>query len=122
MDKWSTECLEKVRSEGDKDEEYKNELNHLLENEEQEQNILHQEDGILYRKLKLWVPSRLRLEVCESEHDNKVAGHMGQDKTKELKRTNFWWPGMNDEIVKYIQSCPECQKNKAARHRSYGLL
>jgi hypothetical protein len=29
---------------------------------------------------------------------------------------------MNDEIVKYIQSCPQCQKNKAARHTSYGLL
>jgi hypothetical protein len=29
---------------------------------------------------------------------------------------------MNDEIVKYIHSCLERQKNKAARHKSYGLL
>jgi hypothetical protein len=29
---------------------------------------------------------------------------------------------MNDEIIKYIQSCPECQRNKAARHKAYGLL
>jgi hypothetical protein len=75
--KWSTEFVEKLTSEGEKDEEYKKEFNHLLENEEQEQNILHQEEGILYRKLKLWVSSGLRLEVCESEHDSKVAGHMG---------------------------------------------
>jgi hypothetical protein len=81
--------LEKVRSEGEKDEEYKKELNHLLENQEQEQNILHQEEGILYRKLKLWVPSGLRLEVCESEHDSKVATHMGQDKTKSLYEETF---------------------------------
>jgi hypothetical protein len=35
---------------------------------------------------------------------------------------NFWWPEMNDEIVKYIQSCPQFQKNIAARHKSYELL
>jgi hypothetical protein len=42
------EFLDKVKSAGEKDEEYKKELNHLLENEEEEQNILHQENGILY--------------------------------------------------------------------------
>jgi hypothetical protein len=120
--KWSTEFLDNVRSEGELDDKYKKELNHLLENGEQDQNNLHQEEGILYRKLKLWVPSRLRLEVCESEYDSKVGCHMGQDETKELIRRNFWWPGMNDEIVKYILLCAECQNNKAARHKSYGLL
>jgi hypothetical protein len=65
-------------------------LNHLLENEEHEQNILYQEDGILYRKLKLWVPSGLRLEVCESEYDSKVASHIGQGKIKELIERYFW--------------------------------
>ena len=72
--------------------------------------------------MKLWVPCGLRKSVLESEHDSKVAGHMGQDKTKELVRRNFWWPRMDDDIVKYVQSCPECQKNKAARHQYYGLL
>jgi transposase InsO family protein len=47
---------------------------------------------------------------------------MGQDKMKELLRRNFWWPKMNEEIIKYVQSCPECQRNKAARHKAYGLL
>jgi hypothetical protein len=32
--KWSTEFLEKGRSEDEKDDEYKKELNHLLEHEE----------------------------------------------------------------------------------------
>jgi hypothetical protein len=70
--------------------------------EEKVQNILHQEDGVLFRKLKLWVPMGLRAEICGSENDMKVAGHMGQDKTRELIRQNFWWPGMNEEIIKYI--------------------
>jgi hypothetical protein len=29
---------------------------------------------------------------------------------------------MDEEIVEYIQSCLECQKNKTARHKPYGLL
>jgi transposase InsO family protein len=29
---------------------------------------------------------------------------------------------MNEDIIQYVQSCPECQKNKVARHKSYGLL
>jgi hypothetical protein len=77
---------------------------------------------VLYRKPKLWVPCGLRDSVLQSKHDSKVAGHMGQDETKELIRRNFWLPKMNKAIIKYIQSCPECQRNKAARHKAYGLL
>jgi transposase InsO family protein len=47
---------------------------------------------------------------------------MGEDKTKELIRRNFWWPKINEEIIRYVQSCPECQRNKAVRHKAYGLL
>jgi len=46
---------------------------------------------------------------------------MGQDKTIELIRRNFWWPKMNEQIIDYVRSCPECQKNKTARHQPYGL-
>jgi hypothetical protein len=47
MDKLDYRVLEKVRSKGKKDDEYTEELNHFLENEEQVQNIIHQQDGIL---------------------------------------------------------------------------
>jgi hypothetical protein len=50
----------------------------------------------------------------ESEHDSKIAGHFGQDKTIELIRRNFWWPKMDETIIDYIQSCVESQKNKTA--------
>jgi len=46
---------------------------------------------------------------------------MGQDKTIELIRRNFWWPKMNDQIIEFVRSCPECQKNKATHHQPYGL-
>jgi hypothetical protein len=93
--------------------------------EKHEENIydtLSQEEGVLYQRARLWVASCLKTSVLESEYDSKVAGHMGQDKTKELIRRNFCWPKMNKDIIQYVQSCPNCQKNKAMRHKSYGLL
>jgi transposase InsO family protein len=47
---------------------------------------------------------------------------MGQHKTKELIRRNRWWPKMNEDIIQYVQSCPEYWKNKVARDKSYGIL
>jgi hypothetical protein len=74
-----------VKIEGEKDKKYQKELEILrTEKEENEQNIRHQEEGILFRKFKIWVPTGLRSEICESEHEMKVADHMGQDKAKEL--------------------------------------
>jgi len=57
----------------------------------------------------------------ESEHDTKVAGYMGQDKTIELIRRNFWWPKMNERIIDFVKTCLKCQQNKASRHQPYGL-
>ena len=47
------------------------------------------ENGLMLRRNLLWVPNGLIQQIMESEHDTKVAGHMGQDKTIELIRRNF---------------------------------
>ena len=53
-------------------------------------------DNLLYRQNLLWVPKGLVQGIMESEQDTKVAGHMGQDKTIELIRRNFWAPKMHE--------------------------
>jgi hypothetical protein len=74
------------------------------------------EDKALYYKGRLWIPddSQLKKQILEAEHNSKVARHMGQDKTIELVRRNFFWPEMEKFIEDYVHSCPQCQKNKAA--------
>jgi len=86
--------------------------------------ILQLREGMVYRKGLLWVPNDKDLiqRILESEHDTKVAGHMGQDQTIELIRCNFWGPKMDVRIIDFVRSCLECQQNKAARHHPYGLL
>ena len=86
-------------------------------------DTLRIKDGLLYRKCMLWVLEceGIRQAVLQSEHHTKVTGYMGQDKTIELIRQNFWWPKMNERIIDFVRSCPECQQNKVARHQPYGL-
>jgi putative transposase len=82
------------------------------------------EDEVLWYKGRLWVPDSvdLRKMILQEEHDSKVAGHMGQETPIELVRRNFFWPQMDQGIEDYVPSCPDCQKNQAARHTHYGLL
>jgi hypothetical protein len=150
--KWSEEFSGQVRKAGEADAEYRKALGEVqkeavqreavpdgrkaeevavLPREEQRtsrkarsESVLALKDGLLYRKGMLWVPEDKDLirQVLESEHDTKAAGHMGQDKTIELIRRNFWWPKMDEQIIDFVRSCSNCQQDKAARHQPYGLL
>jgi hypothetical protein len=64
----------------------------------------------------------LKLAILQEEHDSKVAGHFGQYKTYERITQNFFWSKMEDEIRDYVRSCDICQRDKASRHKKYGLL
>jgi len=57
-------------------------------------------DRSLYYKGRLYIPDSLVLKrtIMSKEHDTLVAGHIGQDKTVELVRRNFFWPQMNSWI------------------------
>ena len=81
-------------------------------------------DGMLFRKGKVWIPSDHSLPklIMESKHDSRVAGHMGMDKTMELVDRNFYWPKMAKDIEDYVRSCEDFQRNKAFRHKRYGTL
>jgi hypothetical protein len=68
--KWSEEVLKIVRNAAQNDRDYR-------EVAKQVKEPFMIEDGILYRKMKLWVPKDLIQTVLESEHDSKIAGHFG---------------------------------------------
>jgi len=128
--RWKDEFIKEIKDKRRKDEAYqqaweKAEEEAALPKEQRMDRKARSEleirNGLLYRKSMLWVPEQMVRKILESEHDTKVAGHMGQDKTIELVRRNFWWPKMDERIIDFVRSCPECQKNKASRHQPYGL-
>ena len=38
------------------------------------------------------------------------AGHGGQEKTLSLANKHFYWPGMPNDILTFIQACKPCYK------------
>ena len=81
-------------------------------------------NGILFRKGKVWIPNDpgLRMKIMEAEQDSHVAGHMGMDKTIEMVDRNFYWPEMAKNIEDYVRSFEDYQKNKAPCHKRHGML
>jgi len=93
--KWSKEFLTRVREEGKKDDAYKRAKKQEAAAEQRvpkdrKVKELSYENNLLYQWNLLWIPEGLVQRVMESEHYMKVARHMGQDKTIELIRRNFW--------------------------------
>jgi hypothetical protein len=79
-------------------------------------------DDLLCWKGRLYAPKKTRERIIKSEHDSKIAGHFGRDRTMELVSRNFYWPKMEDNIGKYCNECDNCQRTKAPRHAKHGLL
>ena len=65
------------------------------------------------------VVKRAILHEC---HDPPHCGHVGTLKTKKLVEQSFWWPSLDKDVRRYVQSCHSCQANKATTHKPFGLL
>src|SRR6202030_1759872 len=73
---------------------------------------------------RIWVPdvNDLYLRILLINHDNPVSGHFGQNKTLELVRRDYTWPGIRMFVKDYCKSCTTCARSKAPRHWPYGFL
>ena len=40
----------------------------------------------------------------------------------ELLKRTYWWPGLKEDIKKYVQGCLKCQQNKVQHQRKAGKL
>ena len=113
--KWNEGFLQKVREEGRKDVAYQQrkkeaELEERAPKDRKVKELtMESRDRLLYQRNLLWVPEGMMQQILESEHDSRIAGHIGQDKTIELIRRNFWGPKMNERIFDFVRSCPSCQ-------------
>ena len=81
-------------------------------------------DGLLLLRNRIYVPdvADLRLRVLKHKHDHPLSGHLGQNKTLELVRREYVWPGMRAFVKDYCNSCTTCKRTKTPRHKPYGLL
>lgn len=75
-------------------------------------------DGLLYRRcqfssgrevLQLMVPKAFRKAILILGHDSAMAGHQGVKNTLTRITEEFFWPGIQSEVIRYVKSCDVCQ-------------
>jgi len=84
-------------------------------------------DGILFyhtgkNEMKIFLPKAWREEVLIANHDDFMAGHLGQHKTRLRIMRKYYWPNMRQEIISYVQSCKSCQLRKGPLHQNCPAL
>lgn len=50
--------------------------------------------------------------ILLENHDSKLAGHYGFNRTYSKVKSRYSWPTMKSDIRMYIKKCESCQKNK----------
>ncbi|XP_064472919.1 uncharacterized protein LOC135387751 [Ornithodoros turicata] len=76
-------------------------------------------EGILYRLyrmgagkefLQMIVPKTFREAVLKLAHDGIMSGHQGVQKTTDRVLTEFFWPGVQADVKRFVKSCDQCQR------------
>lgn len=77
------------------------------------------EGNLLYYTKEENMPKRLcipqgtqRQTVLHLHHDAAAASHPGQHRTLQALLENYYWPGMENDIKRYVSTCRACQQNK----------
>lgn len=112
---------------------YKNIFNSCLSKPQTYPNFIIK-DGKLFRRAKnnhslssefLWkevIPSELREQVITENHAEPTAGHLGVFKTYHRLALRYFWPGMHQDVVKFVASCDKCLAYKAQNHQTLGEM
>ncbi len=68
------------------------------------------------------VPRSQRTSLIHKAHTSLGTGHPGTNQTLSLLQDRFWWPGMANDIRRYVRGCQECATAKTPRHLPSGKL
>ena len=91
---------------------------------EKNNGLTWEEDGVAYMEGRVYMPKNkeLREEILREHHDPADIGHPGQYRMMELLKRTYWWPGLKEDVKKYIQECFKCQQNKVQHQKKAGEL
>jgi hypothetical protein len=77
----------------------------------------------LYRNRK-WVPASepLRTTLMHETHSSSATGHPGREGTYKILARDFFWPGMSNDIRRFVRNCDVCGRTKPWRDGLQGFL
>jgi len=73
---------------------------------------------------RIYVPNNKKMqeEILKENYDSVDIGYPGQHRMLELLKRTYWWPGLKEDVKRYIQGCFKCQQNKVQHQRKTGEL
>ena len=84
-----------------------------------EDGLTWEEDRVVYMEGRIYMLNnkKLKKEILEENHNSVYVRHPGQQRMLKLIKENYWWPGIKEDIKKYIQGCFKCQQNKVQHQK-----
>jgi len=82
------------------------------------------EKGLLKYQSRLVVPEdqNLRTRIIAEVHNQVSTAHPGKNKTRQLIRTRYYWPGLISDIDWFVRNCDTCRRSTVPRDKTPGLL
>ena len=111
------DMLKKIRKNNTREKE-------VVQALEKNNGLTWEEDGVAYMEERIYVPNNkeIREEILREHHDPADIEHPGQHRMMELLKRNYWWPGLKEDVKRYVQGCFKCQQNKVLHQRKAGEL
>ena len=75
--------------------------------------IRQSNDDVVDPREQILVPKSLRERVMVVAHDYLFGGHLEVKKMENRIQTDFFWPGLHEDVTSVCRSCDVCQKTVA---------
>ena len=84
-----------------------------------EDGLSQEQDRIVYIEGRIYIPNnkKLKEKILQENHDLADVGYLGQQRMLELLKQNYWWPGLKEDVKKYIQGYFKYQQNKVQHQK-----
>lgn len=63
-----------------------------------------------------------RQSVLTIAHSTALGGHLGRAKMRNRVQANFYWPGVGQDVTRFVRSCDYCQTSDRGRIKPVPLL
>ena len=77
---------------------------------EKQDRLIWEEDGVVYKEERIYVPNnkKIREEILKENHNSVDVGHPRQHRMLKLLKRTYWWPGLKEDVKKYVWECFKC--------------
>jgi len=71
---------------------------------EKQDRLIWEEDRVVYKEERIYVPNnkKIREEILKENHNSVDVEHPRQHRMLKLLKRTYWWPGLKEDVKKYV--------------------